>query len=107
MNRLYVSRNGRGRELIIIGDGVDATICGSKEYTIKNKERLTAIGRNSYFNQRTNRKTTGRKTTVWIVQETNWRDCTGDDMDMVKEEKPQKRNEIYNNKSKVGDLSRG
>ena len=34
----------------------------------------------------------GRKTTVWILQATNWENCTRDDLDMAKKRKPPERN---------------
>ena len=30
----------------------------------------------------------GRKTTVWILQATKWRDCIGEDRDMAKKKNP-------------------
>ena len=36
----------------------------------------------------------GRKTTVWILQTTNWKDCTPDELDMAKKVKPNERNWI-------------
>ena len=30
-----------------------------------------------------------RKTTVWILQTMNWRDCTREDVDMAEKEKPE------------------
>ena len=41
----------------------------------------------------------GRKTTVWIIQATNWRDCKPEALDIAKQGKPQERKWISFNSS--------
>ena len=81
---------------------------------------ITAASNNS-DNIRTNSKTTkskktriGRKRTLWILQATNWRDCTQEDMFMAKKKKPQERNCISKQclrtnyvKAKINDYKQG
>ena len=96
-DRQYVPRKGGRRELAGIENCVDSRIRRLAEYTerVKKKKivRLIVGVNNSNINlskttkTKKKKKKMARKTTVWILQATNWRDCAREDLDIVKKGK--------------------
>ena len=90
---VYVSSKEVERGLSNIEDSIDASIWGLEDYFKKtSQERLITPTRrkstdNIMINWTTTRKQMGRKTTVWIFQETNWQNLPWEEPDMAKKGK--------------------
>ena len=88
----------RGRGPSSVKNCVVTSTQGPEDYIKKGKERLIAAANKGICKTITDRKTTKtrkqkwKKTTVWIFQATNKRDCTIEDLDMAPQRKSKARN---------------